>query len=517
MQDKLAGLVLINPATSFDQTPWTSILPVLASISTEEEQSSMDTMRSPRLPTPYSVLGGFLLGLTIPDRNQFGKIVDLIRNVPIRNSQDISDTYMSLVDGFGILQHRIPAATLIHRIKSWLVVGTQVINSKRLSELHLNTLVISGNEDKMLPTKQEAIRLLTLIPNCTKVEFQSSGHFTLDDRVNLTEIILDERNNIFPGNYDPIVDWKPPSRADTQERIEEKVQPLRSLFGPVFFSTDSKGRRHRGLGFVPSQTDGPILFVANHQLGGQDITLIVPQLIEDRNLYVRILAHPILFQAAVNIAENFFVNSFLIKKYGIVEVSPKNYYRLMETKQAALLFPGGVREAFHGKNEAYQLFWPEKLDFVRIAAKFNATIVPLSAIGAADSVQILIDPPDMLKLPFGLGEKLANNSRNVMAARYDGNADSELFLPPFALLGLPARHYFMFGRPIETHRLDPKDKATCSKVYSEIQGEMNRGFTDLLRAREKDPFLDTAIRLSYVLATGKPAPTFSVDLLNMNQ
>ena len=248
--------------------------------------------------------------------------------------------------------------------------------------------------------------------------------------------------------------------------------------------------------------------------GGQDINLIVPQLIEDRNLYVRGLAHPILFQAAVN---NSTKNDPDYIKYGIVEVSPRNYYRLMETKQAALLFPGGVREVFHGKDEAYQLFWPEKVDFVRIAAKFNATIVPLSAIGAADSVQILIDPPDMLKLPFGLGEQLANNSRNVMAARYDANADSELFIPPFALPGLPARHYFVFGRPIQTHNLDPKDKAACSKVYAEIQDEMNRGFTDLLRAREKDPFLDTGRRLSYELATGKPAPTFSVDLLNMNQ
>jgi hypothetical protein len=50
--------------------------------------------------------------------------------------------------------------------------------------------------------------------------------------------------------------------------------------------------------------------------------------------------------------------------------------------------------------------------------------------------------------------------------------------------------YFVFGRPIQTHNLDPKDKAACSEVYAEIQDEMNRGFTDLLRAREKDPFLD---------------------------
>jgi hypothetical protein len=252
-----------------------------------------------------------------------------------------------------------------------------------------------------------------------------------------------------------------------------------------------------------------------YHIGGQDIRLIVPQLIEDLGLHVRGLAHPILFQAAREGNGTFFGDPDYFK-YGIVEVTPRNYYRLMETGQAALLFPGGVREVFHGKNEAYKLFWPEKVDFVRIAAKFNATIIPLSAVGAAESVNILIDPPDMLKLPFGLGEQLEKNSRSVAAARFDANSDGELFVPPFALpTPLPARHYFIFGKPIETHELDPKDRAACSKVYAEIQSELNRGFSDLLRAREKDPFKDTARRIVFELATGKPAPTFSVeDLTN---
>jgi len=57
-------------------------------------------------------------------------------------------------------------------------------------------------------------------------------------------------------------------------------------------------------------------------------------------------------------------------------VTPKNFYNLMKTNQTALLFPGGVREVFHRKGEDYDLFWPEdKADFVRVAARFNATIV----------------------------------------------------------------------------------------------------------------------------------------------
>ncbi len=52
-----------------------------------------------------------------------------------------------------------------------------------------------------------------------------------------------------------------------------------------------------------------------------------------------------------------------------------------------LLFPGGIREALHGPGEDYQLFWPSKTDFVRVAARFDAVVVPFGGIGADDSAQ----------------------------------------------------------------------------------------------------------------------------------
>ncbi len=40
--------------------------------------------------------------------------------------------------------------------------------------------------------------------------------------------------------------------------------------------------------------------------------------------------------------------------------------------------------SFRAKGQDYQIFWPEKSEFVRIAASCNATIVPFAAIGSAD-------------------------------------------------------------------------------------------------------------------------------------
>lgn len=65
--------------------------------------------------------------------------------------------------------------------------------------------------------------------------------------------------------------------------------------------------------------------------------------------------------------------------------------QLLKRKETILLFPGGVKEAYHKKGEEYQLFWPEKIDFVRMAAMFDALIVPFAAIGMADSVNMIFD------------------------------------------------------------------------------------------------------------------------------
>jgi len=50
------------------------------------------------------------------------------------------------------------------------------------------------------------------------------------------------------------------------------------------------------------------------------------------------------------------------------------------------LFPGGAREALKRKDERYTLIWPEKSEFVRMAARLGATIVPFAAVGAEDGI-----------------------------------------------------------------------------------------------------------------------------------
>ena len=195
------------------------------------------------------------------------------------------------------------------------------------------------------------------------------------------------------------------------------------------------------------------------------------------------------------------------------QVTPKNFYRLLQTGQAGLLFPGGVREVFHGKGEDYDLFWPESTDFVRTAARFNTTIIPISAIGAADSANILLDADELLDLPF-LGDRLQNSSESTISARFNQQNSDERFVPPLVVPGIPSRHYFVFGKPFDTTTIDHNDKEACADTYGKVKAELRRGLDDVLVAREQDPYKDFAKRSVVERLFGKQAPTFDIEQLN---
>jgi len=103
--------------------------------------------------------------------------------------------------------------------------------------------------------------------------------------------------------------------------------------------------------------------------------------------------------------------------------------------------------------------------------------------------------------------------QNISAARYD-QSGNDLTGFPLALPKLPARNYFVFGKPFDLRELDPNDKEGCAKVYQAAQAEVRRGLDDLLRAREHDPFKDPVRRLAYEQVFKKTAPTFHLEHLN---
>ena len=221
--------------------------------------------------------------------------------------------------------------------------------------------------------------------------------------------------------------------------------------------------------------------------------------------------------------------------FGAVPVSGKNLYKLLAAGECVLLFPGGVREAFKRKDEKYALFWPSRPEFVRMAARHGAVIVPFAAVGAEDGFDVVADADDVKAIPFGVGEALLARARDVPSARavdtrvtQDGQSE-EAFVQPLIVPRAPERYYFKFGKPIRTEEIfaqttrknrdaknatrdedfEAEETRLVLETYAECRASVEDGIDWLLARRSEDPFKDTPGRVIWEAAAGKQAPTFT--------
>lgn len=80
------------------------------------------------------------------------------------------------------------------------------------------------------------------------------------------------------------------------------------------------------------------------------------------------------------------------------------------------------------KGEEYQLFWSAEPDFVRMAAKLNALIIPFASVGADEAFDIALDSDEVLNTPV-----LGGLMRQIMQ-RVDPSLDLSESVPPLTNL-----------------------------------------------------------------------------------
>ena len=68
------------------------------------------------------------------------------------------------------------------------------------------------------------------------------------------------------------------------------------------------------------------------------------------------------------------------------------------------------------KGEKYKLIWKDKPDFVRMAAKSNALIIPFAAVGGDDAFDIAMDTDEVLANPVlgPLAKQLSKQVRRLI-------------------------------------------------------------------------------------------------------
>lgn len=114
-------------------------------------------------------------------------------------------------------------------------------------------------------------------------------------------------------------------------------------------STLENGKIVRGLAGIPSE--GPVLLVGYHMLMGLEKIPVVAQILIEKNILVRGIAHPMMYMQFTKgrFSGSAFPSFDTMRIMGAVPVSGKNFFKLFSSKSHVLLYPGGMREALHRK------------------------------------------------------------------------------------------------------------------------------------------------------------------------
>ncbi|KAG8057348.1 hypothetical protein GUJ93_ZPchr0002g26297 [Zizania palustris] len=483
-------LILVNPGTSFHKSQLQSL------------SSFLDLIPEPfHLTTP--LLLNFLTGnfMKMPSTT-IGHGLSLQEA-----GQALSEITTSVLPSLTFLLDILPKESLSWKLKM-LRTASSFVNS-RLHAVKAQTLVLASGNDELLPSREEAERLRDTLEKCRIRNFRGNGHkILLEGEFDLATAIKGAGHYRRSRQKDFISDYLPPTPNEL-EKVIDHGRMLQYIANPVMLSTLPDGKIVRGLAGLPKQ--GPAVLVGYHMLMGFELEPLLTGVLSSTGINIRGLAHPFMFDKN---KEQLMPEAFydLHKIMGVVPVTAANFYKLLAEKHFVLLYPGGAREALHRKGEEYKLFWPEQSEFVRMASRFGATIIPFGVVGEDDICDILLDYNDLLKIPrYDILDNMLNENTKLRTDS-TGEIKNQAIHPILVAPKIPGRFYFIFGKPIETRGREKelRDKRNAQHLYLHVKSEVESCMEYLKEKREEDPYRSILPRLLYQAVHGLNAevPTF---------
>ncbi|XP_071740804.1 phytyl ester synthase 1, chloroplastic-like [Rutidosis leptorrhynchoides] len=476
-------LILANPATSYEKTMIHPLMSVIKSL--PEEHYGI---------FPYAIspfFGNYIKMAMVRStgRNHMQTLSELPAN--IRND----------LPSLTSLARIVPKDTLAWRLK--LVESAAAYANSRLHAITAQVLVIASGNDYMLPSKYEAQRLSRLLKHCEVRLFEENGHtILLESDVNVLSVIKATHMYRRFSKHDILKDFISLSITEFKTSAVDTWW-YRLAMGAALFSTMEDGKIVRGLAGIPDE--GPVLIVGNHMLMAFDSFPLVMEFHREKKYVLHSLTHPELFNINAEHEDVMIPVTDIMKLGGAIPVSGRNFFRLLAKKSHVLLYPGGVREALHRKGEIGKLFWPEKQEFVRMAVKYGATIIPYGGVGEDDILELIVDYNDIKKIPFlNLMWTAYNQGRKNLREGMGGEIAQQHFHMPYFLPKRPGRVYYLFGKPIITKGKEhmSNDKDYLQELYSQIKCDVKNNMAYLLKKREEDPYRDIVDRFVWLMING---------------
>ena len=414
----------------------------------------------------------------------------------------------------------LPPAAAAWRLSLWRAAR---LPDRYLHGVAQRTLIVVAARDRVLPSLQQGARLARLLPNAARVVFADSGHaLLLEDDFDLAAVM--DCHGIYPpggsaaaptasSDADDVgeqVLGSSPSRsgsgaaaggfealreARARSPVAEEdldvlgrwLEPWKLIASPAILGTknlpDPIATWHGAGGDGGKAKPRPILFVGNHSgAGALDLPLLVHEL-HLRGYVARALAHPAAWFSPLGAA---------IERFGGVKATPYAAYRLLKEGSHVLLFPGGNDEVGKGEGGSVELRWKAHADFVRMAARFDAIIVPFAALGAEDAGVL-----------NGFGGSASAAAGPLLEALFGDPALSEVGISEggnrglgIASLVVPSlqRVYFKFGAPLEASAFvggaDGRSdgfEGGSEELAAAVRESVMAGIAELEEVRRTDP------------------------------
>ncbi|CAA2982826.1 acyltransferase At3g26840, chloroplastic isoform X1 [Olea europaea subsp. europaea] len=487
-------LVLANPATSFGKSQLQTLIP-LSVMLPEQFHAGLPYMLSLMTGLPSRLL-----------------MATMEKRLPLEQTVgELSKGAVAFSAYLSVLAELLNVETILWKLN--VLKSAAASANSCLHAVKAQTLILTSGQDQLLPSREEGERLRKMLSKCEIRTFNDSGHaLFLEDGFDLVTILMGASFYRRRRHRDYVFDYLPPSPSQFR-KIYEPHRWTEVVMNPVTLSTLESGKVVRGLAGIPSE--GPVLLVGYHMMLGLELVPLVSRFWIERNILVRGIAHPMMFTKLKDGLLPELSSYDTYRKMGAVPVSATNFYKLFSSNSHVLLYPGGMREALHRKGEEYKLFWPEQSEFVRMAARFGAKIIPFGVVGEDDVGQLLLDYDDLRKIPyFKAGIEELTDEAVKLRTDAEGEVSNQDVHLPIILPKLPGRFYFYFGRTIETkeRKQELKSREKADELYSEVKNEVERCIDYLKDKRENDPYRNIFARLSYQAIHGfdSEVPTFDI-------